>query len=116
MKKAILVLALLSSVSSFAQTFPNPRFVGKRCAKAQVSAQNLGLVLAVLQRAEVEYKVTRENSNYGVTARGPNITRGQISSLLQNTLLIEQGIEFRATTTFPAKCEGFEALSDQSAI
>ena len=65
----VVIACLLNSAVSFAETIVNPRFAGKRCARADVTGQQLGVVLPVLQRAGIEYKVIRSSGGMSVIAR-----------------------------------------------
>lgn len=100
MKKLLLtiVTATLLSTSTYAVTFENA------CVDANIKKEDLGLVMGILNKNGLSYRVVKDRSNgtYNVIAKARSGLGKNINSKLLNLesleILKEEGIDFSRST------------------
>lgn len=96
MKKLLVGLLLSGAFSIYAAPV-----IGKTCSGADVSKENLGVVIALLNKNGLNYTVVKKRDSYRVVAKAANGLRyinKKLSALNGSEIMSDLGINFRRTS------------------
>lgn len=129
MKKIFILVLMAIMTTSFAHAFP---MVAKRCVGADIKKENLSLVLSILQKNHLKYRVIKHpdwnhepGTDYRVIVKAHSemkiedgkINRyigSQLTSLMNSEIMHDFGIEFRRT--MEGQCQEIENKGDLTTL